>query len=427
MRRHDSDLHVSTNDRVGDGPGSVPVSLQHPELAPLWAATRGRLDRFGNERRGTVALPALGDDARLALHSLLGSRPPSRLDLAVLESRLVAIGLGADLDAALTRLGAARSPRVAAVRTAEHRRAAIRTIVVEAVSVWPESWSDEWGEWVLRTGQFAGLDPDEVSVLFRRCRAIIDAIGSITDPLARTDLAARFVGSAHGLDDGVVLERCVQRALRHTIAPAGRVDDAPSGRDAWNRAGVQTDQVSAPVLTWNLHLDIDSPVGAITSAANRAGLPVHLSTFALKSGPIVSTGGPVLVVENPRLVEAAAERATPWPVVATNGNPAGAVTMLIDALVAVGNEVRAHADFDCAGIGICRRLHDRGCSPWKMGGADYGRAVDRAHAAGITLPGDAGRCGPTIWDPYLETEFDSRRAVVHEELVIDDLLDGTDW
>ena len=119
-------------------------------------------------------------------------------------------------------------------------------------------------------------------------------------------------------------------------------------------------------------------------------MPLHLTGYALTlHPPAFASTAPVLLVENPRLVEAAAERGTPFCVVATNGNPASAVIRLVRAMLDAGIEVRHHGDFDAAGIGIVRRLHALGCTPWRMGARDYGDALAVARGLGVELPVEA--------------------------------------
>ena len=68
----------------------VPDSLLYPGLQPVWAAARRQLDRFGTQRRGTIARPDLDPTSTLTLESLLGHKPTKRLDLAELEKALAA-------------------------------------------------------------------------------------------------------------------------------------------------------------------------------------------------------------------------------------------------------------------------------------------------------------------------------------------------
>ena len=135
-----------------------------------------------------------------------------------------------------------------------------------------------------------------------------------------------------------------------------------------------------------------------------------------------ATDDPVLLVENPRLVEATAERALPYCVIATNGNPASEVMRLVDALLDAHIPVCHHGDFDGAGIAICRRLHAQGCTPWRIGWNDYVEALDVAADLGLELPVDASSCDETPWDSSLEQRFNDDRRKVHEELLLERLL-----
>lgn len=137
--------------------------------------------------------------------------------------------------------------------------------------------------------------------------------------------------------------------------------------------------------------------------------------------------GPILLVENPRIVEAAAERRLQRGVISTNGNPSTAVMTLVSAMLAAGMEVRHHNDFDVAGVGICRRLAEKGCIPWHMAAEDYDAAVSSATGGGLELPVEQAICGPTPWDPQLQRRINTVKAVIHEELLLDSLLDSYGW
>jgi uncharacterized protein (TIGR02679 family) len=197
---------------------------------------------------------------------------------------------------------------------------------------------------------------------------------------------------------------------------------------------VLPDLVSAPVLTWGLR---GSGTSGRSDLADRAGLsglctealdlgiPLHLSQMALRTHPVtVPRGADVLVAENPRIVEAAAQMAVPFAVVALNGNPAGAARLLLDQLLACGADLRYHGDFDAAGLGICHRMHRLGLTPWRMDRVSYGEAVAAAIAAGDQLPIDARPAPETPWDPALREVFDRVRLVVHEERLLPGLLDS---
>jgi len=157
--------------------------------------------------------------------------------------------------------------------------------------------------------------------------------------------------------------------------------------------------------------------------ATALGLPVHLTQFALRCHPVeVPRGTDILVVENPRVVEAAAQLGVATAVVATNGNPSGAVRLLVDQLLTAGASLRYHGDMDAAGLAICGRMAALGLAPWRMGTADYHAALAAAGADGVELPVDPAAAPPTPWDPALQATFDQHRLVVHEERLLPVLL-----
>jgi uncharacterized protein (TIGR02679 family) len=152
---------------------------------------------------------------------------------------------------------------------------------------------------------------------------------------------------------------------------------------------------------------------------------LHLTQLALRRHPVtVAAGSDVLVVENPRLVEAAVQDALVQPMVATNGNPSAAVQLLLAQLLACGAHVRYHGDFDAAGLAICARLHALGLVPWRMDATDYIGALDAARDAGVDLPIDPAPAPTTPWHPALQQVFDEHRRVVHEERLLPGLLRG---
>ena len=59
-----------------------------------------------------------------------------------------------------------------------------------------------------------------------------------------------------------------------------------------------------------------------------------------------------------------------------------------------------------------------------MAARDYRSAIDKATKGGVRLEKDPKACGPTPWDPSLEQVFDTRRLMVHEEFVLDEVLTG---
>lgn len=395
--------------------------LDDPALQPLWREAAAALDRNGLDWRGRLQLPELVPEGRRRLGVLLGRRigadrrAVSLADVADGVHRLA----GQDLPAALATLGCPpagrREANVARRATRARRRDELDAAVQREFP--GAGWASPWRDAVWTDGLLARTAPSDVVELVATVRAVPDAArAGGAGARSRSEVAAQLLGDAHGLDSSTPLAALVTRAL------AAR-DGAGDERAMWERAGLPLDLVSAPVLCWALPLLGDAGVATAVRAMTAAGLPLHLSTAALRAAPFkVAPGTVALVVENPRLVEAAAQRRLPAAVLTTNGNPATAPSLAIAQLAAAGAVLRYHGDFDAAGLAMTARAAVGGATPWRMDRADYLAATDAAARDGVTLPCDPAPAPATPWDPGLAGEFDRYRAVVHEERVMDALL-----
>ncbi|MBK5222213.1 MAG: DUF2399 domain-containing protein [Acidimicrobiia bacterium] len=401
---------------------TAPGSLTNGNLDPLWAAAKDRLERHGLDNRGRLRLIPLVPAGRHALDSLLGRRAGTTVDLAALESALVTLGIGRNLADALGELGHPVSldpqRRREGVAAGHRTRAAARAEAAQ----WREPWASEWIEHAVNTGTFAGLDEDEARGLVRSVRVVLDHLdGDRGAPLSRVDLAAQVLGSAHALDSGTRLEAAITRALAHRHGPA-------EARELWEMAGAHLDLTSGPALCWRLPLDPHCGLAPLAEQAAALGIPLHLSQLALRRHPVrARPGAEILVVENPRIVEAAAQTGLEGSFIAANGNPSGAVRLLLGQLLDSGAALRYHGDFDEPGIAMCRRMVELGLTPWRMDATDYLAALRDAARSAIELPRDPRPAGPTPWDRRLEEEFDRHRLVVHEERLLPHLLGEAGW
>lgn len=393
--------------------------LADPSLEPLWASVAAALDRNGLDWRGRLTLPDLTPEGRRRLGILIeravlpGRRTVPLAHLAYGVERIT----GAALLDVLCELGHApvgrREAALARQAAARSRRAALDTVVEEFTS--SANWLPGWADAAWRDGLFAGRSTDDVDTAVRRVMAILKRGGSSG---SRTEIAAQVVGDAHALDSATQLATLVTRALTERDGPGPE-------RAVWERAGMPLDLVSAPVLTWGLPLLGDSAVAVAARTMTAAGLPLHLSTAALRHTPLdVATATPVLVVENPRLVENAAQRRLPAAVLCTNGNATTAPTEAIKALHAAGARLRYHGDIDVAGLAMTGRAADMGCAPFRMSARAYLAALAAAAEHDVALPRDPAPVPPTPWDPDLAEAFTAHQLVVHEERVMDEILDA---
>jgi len=414
---------------------SVASSLATDELVVLWNVVRDRLEHNGADWRGRVALPPLSADGRLAVESLTGRRPRSQIGLADIESGLRRLGVGEDLPGALGALGFPLTGEVQARRATRAASRAARDEVRSLTRDWPEAWAPEWADAIIRRGVLSGFDVNAASRLVESVRQVLDALAGAShqtrsvlrehhpggalagqNELSRVELAARILGDAHALDTGTRLERATTAAL-------GFATENDDGRGVWERAGAHSDLVSGATLTWNLPLAASHPLAAAAATATDCGVPFVLTQLALRLHPVIVDPDPILVVENPRVLEYAAQQRSPVAVICANGNPSSTTQLLLRQLVESPADVRYHGDFDAAGLAMCGRMQVMGLVPWRMDATDYLAALDDADAAGVDLPVDLQPIPPTPWDPSLALAFDRERRVVHEERLLDRLFD----
>lgn len=429
---------------------TAPPSLLAESISPVWQAVRERLETRGTDNRGRVRLPELDRDARLALKGLFGRQPGVMIDLAALERRLRELGVGPDLPSALAALGVPVSTAADERREQRRHRGDAREAARRAATDWPVPWATEWIDEVIAAGLLRGRDAAGASGLVDSVRSVLDHVGVTGSggltagiggrPIARAELAAQVLGDAHALDRGRTLEAATARAIRHALVSGWRGGEVTDD-DPWSAVGVHSDLVSGAALTWGLPL-LDVPpvpgrsgpaeptgpagsLAALTERATALGVPLHLTAMALRRSPIaIAPGTVILATENPRVVEAAAERRLPVGVICTNGNPSATVRLLVDQLVRGGGRVLYHGDVDTPGLAICARMQRLGAVPWRMTADDYQAALAAAEASGVVLPVEPAAPGPTPWDSELRDLFDAERRVVHEERVLDDLLDA---
>ena len=360
---------------------TVPAWLADPALEPVWRSLRAPIERGAR----TTRLTGLPRETRHALAAVLG-RPVTG------DVRLVL----AELDAPLGRpVAEVVEALTGPLRDRSAERAA-REAPLELLAAVDEAWAEA----VRRSGLLTRVD-GAVAV----ARAAVAVRAELPGPSRlRTELAAAVTGDAHALDDGRPLAAVVLRGLADGPLPASAADR----RRLWESVGVHADTVSTTVLTLGLR---PFAGGALVAAAER-GDPVHLTPWDLRRlDPRVA--GPVLVVENPSVLEAFALRhGGRHAVVCTAGWPAHVAVELLERL---GAPLHYHGDLDWRGVEICAWLVERcGVQPWRMTVEDY-----------LCAPGGGpltGRPVATPWSPSLADAMAGRGVAVHQEQVAEGLL-----
>jgi uncharacterized protein (TIGR02679 family) len=277
----------------------------------------------------------------------------------------------------------------------------------------------EWLEQLRRDGLLKRLSCNEPKVADLWISQAIDLFRQLPlddEPLAR--LAARLVGNSHGLDPGAPLATIALRGLA-LIYRCSVPKSAAERRELWFRAGIVCDELSAPVLTFNLLLRGTCPLAELLGLASAAVVPLHLSTRLLQVSEWRSVLTPprVYVCENPSIVAFVVRHlgASSAPLICLDGEPKTAGWLLLQHLRNAGTELWYHGDFDWEGIAIAGRIINRvDARPWRYTADDY-------LAASGTEPLE-GSPVPTPWCPKLATALSERQVVIHEEAVAELLL-----
>jgi uncharacterized protein (TIGR02679 family) len=400
--------------------------LAAAELGTVWQRVHARLQSNGGCARGRVTVTPLTREQRHALSGLLGKPVLGErvtVDLAALEQRVVertSYSSLAEATQALTGRPLRDLPRER--REREARRHGPLELARELVDA---PWAEVWVAGLAAAGVLTRAGDGQE--LVRRAAAVLEAVLSApVVPRSRVEVAAQVVGDAHALDEDTVLHAVVLRGL----AAAATVP-VPSGvlerRALWARHGVSPDSVSATCLVLGLRPSGPGALASRMAAAAAAGDPVHLTAWDLRrrDGAAVSGNPPTLVCENPRVLEAVAERfGGAVPVVCTAGQPNTVVTAVLGWLREAGTPLRHHGDFDWPGVAIVNRLVGQyDVQPWLMGSSEY--------EAGFR-PGSPGLAGTPVephWDAELGGSMRTHGVAVHEETVLDEILAALerDW
>jgi uncharacterized protein (TIGR02679 family) len=382
--------------------------LGGPELAWLVRRAWRRLAR--GETGGSVTLAQATAAQRDAVERLLGRRAAPGQSISVrlddLEVLLRQAGICDDLVEAMEALA---GPLVDARARRQETEAAWAGLASDG--------SRPWLEELRATGLLRRLARNDLAMageLLRQALEVERRLPARGLPLA--ELAAAVTGDSHALDPGTPLGTI---AVRIAAGQAGTWDSAEARRDAWASAGVLCDELSAPVLTLGLRGDGPGVTDRALRLHAETGEPYRLTTRQLlREPPTLASAATVYVCENPTVVAAAANRlgAAGAPLVCLEGQPRTAARVLLGLLAAAGARLAYHGDFDWAGIQIANLVVKRhGAVPWRFCSADY-----RAARGGRPLQGNPVAA---VWDPELQPAMVAGGRAVHEEEVLEVLLE----
>ena len=398
----------------------APDWLADPALELVWDRIRSRLEATGGTAVGRILVGITSRQERHALGDLLGTnivKERATLDLASLEQRIVErTGFASLADATETVTG-----RPLRNRPREREEQALRrSAPLDLARTLAEGpWVEPWLAGLSRSGVLTRA-PDGAALMSDAVHVLEEVLAHTGVPRSRVELAARVVGDAHALDENSLLHLVLLRGL--AAAAATDVPTTLTGRRAlWESFGVSADQLSATCLSVGLRPSGEGALARRLRMAAESGDPVHVTAWDLRRRDDAAVDvGQVLVCENPRVLEAVAERfGGDVSTVCTSGQPNTVVTELLAWLGRSCCRLRYHGDFDWPGIAIANWLvAQRHVTPWRMGVADYESGL---------RPGSPRLEGTHIepcWNAELGAAMRTRGFAVHEESVLEQLLDS---
>lgn len=409
---------------MGTAPDAARVRAFFAQPGFAWILDRlaERMAR-GRSLTGIIGNARATADERRALDDLLGRRSTRgkrlSLDLAELEQTLRSTGMAERLeDAVVACRGFIENLRARAEREQEEWTALFNGARSDCHQ------HDGLLNWISALERDGSLKRIARGDLTRAAKLIEDTIPVLlrdpTEEILLANLAAECAGDSHALDRGQPLATVCLRA----IAAASGIDGqrtAAARRKAWAAIGVIIDDLSAPVLVFNLRAPSNSLLGSVLELHRQQVQPAFLTYRQLQQGnsfkPLDPAMQVIFVCENPSIVSAAAREigARCQPLVCTNGQPASATHLLLSQLRQAGAELRCHADFDWAGLRIIDQLaREHAAIPWRMS-ADTYLAVEGTVVA-------EPQSFVTSWAPELGDALRNRATAVFEEQVFSSLL-----
>jgi len=396
--------------------------FEQPGLRWIMARLGERLSR-GRPLTGLIARRQASPDERRALDDLLGRHSTIggtlSLNLSTLAETLRSAGMAECLEHAVVAcLGPVENQRA----QSERRRDEWETLFNAArarCNLQPRLMG--WINALARDGTLKRLTQGDVVTAANLMLSAWHIISRTRGPdILLASLAAEHTGDSHALDRGQPLATLCLRAIAILHGIDGQLS-ANARRVAWAAVGVVIDDLSAPVLIFNLRAAAGSALEQILALHRQQGQPAFLTYRQLQSSnmfePLDYTMRTVFICVNPSVVSAAAREigAVCRPLVCTNGQPASTVHLLLSQLRRAGAELCCHADFDWAGLRIVDHLvREHAATPWRMNVDEY-----RAASAMVAVESEPFSAS---WSPELSDAIRTCGKAVFEEQIIRSLL-----
>lgn len=401
-------------------PNRIQTLFQRPGLQRLLKRLCERRE-LGRPLTGILTLEAVLPEERRAIDQLLRRATTNGASLSIpLDALLLQLRTAELADSWMEVLDIVCGPpdpqRIAAAATARAWEELWANAVTK-LSSGPSTLLD-WLEQLRRDGLLKRLScdkPKDAEIWISQAANLFHQLPLDGEPLA--SVAARLTGNSHGLDSDSPLATIALRGIALSCG-CSMPKSAAERRELWARVGIACDELSAPVLTFNLSLRGAYPLTELLTIARDASVPLHLSTKLLLATDWSSIVVPprVYVCENPSLVAFMIRRlgAKSAPLICLDGEPKTAGWLLLQHLKDAGAEILYHGDFDWTGVAIAGRVLTRlDAKPWRYSVEEYLAADGVEPLRGSPVP--------TPWCPQLAIALSRRQIAIHEEAVAESL------
>jgi len=378
---------------AGDAPDRLATVKVDGMSSAGIAVLRGLLDTTTRRTRGSSAVQSVGGVTRVPLREFL-----TTVGVAAAQLQLL-------VEVAVGRAVVNRAHERAAGTTA--RRALWATVETNLAAV-PS---------LARRIRAAGVSEPDIPLIEAQSEqlgAALARIATLRAPASLAKLAHDCAGTPHAFDLGTLTGRRLVEAIAEVRAEA--VPERPDAvRAMLARARVLADRLSTSVLLLNVWA---TGPGVVDQRLRLGGGPVPVTLYDLTVNPPILGSAPLLVVENPSVLEAAMAAGHTAPLACTSGHLGAVDHTFLQRAVECGVPLSYAGDIDRDGLIIARQVHQfYGAAIMGMD-ADIVRRAGR-HASATPLGPLPDGVSPGLASALAVT----RRAVFQEnDVVLDRLL-----
>ncbi|WP_196812221.1 TIGR02679 domain-containing protein [Nocardia sp. CNY236] len=378
-------------------PDIVRALATDPDLLPLWEAVHERLCAGAEPARlATVTVAGMPPGGVAVLRTWLDTSTRRRRGNSAIAS--TGSRTRVPLRELLVHLGLASEQLPVIAALAVGRPLVNRALArMESTAVRGELWSRIETDLAvvprlarrIRASGVSGNDIEAIARQSRQLRSALDEIRTVCHaeaaPLTLAKLAHDCAGDPHAFDLNTLTGRRLVEAVAELYGEPHPVRP-DTVRALLAKAGILADRLSTAVLVLNVQA---TGTGIVDQRLRLGGGPMSLTLYDLTVHPPNFQPSPLLVVENPSVLEAAIAGGFSNPMACTSGHLRAVDHAFLQRAVDCGVPLRYAGDLDRDGLIIAEQVRDLyGARLAAMTTAVVQRAGDRPSAVPLgELPG----------------------------------------